>query len=160
MRQLALAAVALIVLAIPVRADEEKVPLDKVPKAIMETVKKRFPKAEVAGASKEETADKKTVYEIELKQDGKTTDVTLTPEGVITLIEMEIDAKDVPKAVAETFEAKYPNGKFTYKIIEAVYSVKDGKETLDYYEAHVLDGDKKEHEIEVMPDGKVKEAKK
>src|SRR5947209_5648528 len=42
-------------------ADEEKVPLDKVPKAVIEAVKKRFPRAELVGASTEKTGDK-TVY--------------------------------------------------------------------------------------------------
>src|SRR5688572_10690525 len=101
------AAVSCFVLAVPVRADEEKVPLDKVPKAILENVKKRFPQAEVVGASKEETDDKKIVYEIELKQDKKTTDVTLTPEGAIVMIETEIDAKDLPNAVKDTLDGKY-----------------------------------------------------
>ena len=34
-------------------ADEEKIPLDKLPKAVVEAVKKRFPKAEMKEASKE-----------------------------------------------------------------------------------------------------------
>ena len=154
MRALLLASAVLFLAAIPVRADEEKVPLDKVPKAILETVKKRFPKAEIVGASKEENEDKKIVYEIELKEDGKTTDVTLTPEGAITLIEMQIDAEKLPKAVKETLESKYAKAKI--KLIEAVYSVKDGKETLDYYEAHLVLEDKKELEVVLTPDGKIK----
>lgn len=153
MRQLAMTAMALVVLAGPVRADEEKVPLDKVPKAVLETAKKRFPKAEVVGASKE-TADNKTVYEIELKQDKKTIDVTLTPEGVLTLIEQEIDAKDLPKAVTKTLDEKYP--KATYKLVEEVIAVKDGKEALDFYEALLITADKKEIEVQVTPDGKIK----
>jgi uncharacterized membrane protein YkoI len=146
-------AVAVFVLAAPVRADEEKVPLDKVPKAVLEAAKKRFPKAEVVGASKE-TADGKTVYEVELKEAGKTIDVTLTPEGVITTIEQQIDAKDLPKPVAEALEKKYP--KATYKLVEAVYAVKDGKEALDFYEAVLVTADKKEIEVQVLADGKIK----
>jgi hypothetical protein len=148
-----MAAVAVLVLAAPVRADEEKVPLDKVPKAVLEAAKKRFPKAEVVGASKE-TENKKTVYEIEMKADGKTIDVTVTEEGVITTIEQQIDAKDLPKAVTEALDKKYP--KATYKIIEAVYSVKDGKEKLDYYEVLLVTAEKKEFEVEILADGKIK----
>ena len=105
------------------------------------------------GASTEKVGDK-TVYEIELKQDGKTIDVTLTPEGVITTIEQQIDAKDLPKPVAEALEKKYP--KATYTIIEAVYAVKDGKETLDFYETILVTADKKEMEVQVFADGKIK----
>lgn len=153
MRALVTVAVCLLVFAAPVRADEEKVPLEKVPKAVLEAAKKRFLKAEVVGASKETEKDK-TVYEVELKQDGKTIDVTLTPEGVITTIEQQIDAKDLPKPVAESLEKKYP--KATYKIVEAVYAVKDGKESLDFYEALLVTAEKKEIEVQVLPDGKIK----
>ena len=153
MRHLAVAAVAVFVLAAPARADEEKVPLDKVPKAVLETAKKRFPKAEVVGASKETDKDK-TVYEVELKEAGKTIDVTLTPEGVITTIEKEIDAKDLPKPVAEALDKKHP--KATYKIVEAVYAVKDGKESLDFYEVLLTTAEKKEIEVQVLADGTIK----
>ena len=91
---------------------------------------------------------------MELKQDGKKIDVTLTPEGVITTIEQQIDAKDLPKPVSEALEKKYP--KATYKIVEAVYAVKDGKESLDFYEALLVTAEKKEIEVQVLADGKIK----
>ena len=46
-------------------------PLDKLPKAVVEAVKKRFPKAEMIGAAKE-TEDGKTEYEVTIKDGGKT----------------------------------------------------------------------------------------
>ena len=153
MRPLAIAAFALFVLAQSVRADEEKVPLDKVPEAVLEAAKKRFPKAETVGASKE-TEDGKTVYEVELKEGGKTIDVTLTPEGVITVIEKEIDAKDLPKAVAESLAKEYP--KATFKIVEEVTAVKDAKEVVDFYEVLLVTPDKKTIEVQIATDGKVK----
>ncbi|VTR95262.1 Uncharacterized protein OS=Singulisphaera acidiphila (strain ATCC BAA-1392 / DSM 18658 / VKM B-2454 / MOB10) GN=Sinac_0423 PE=4 SV=1: DUF2874: DUF2874 [Gemmata massiliana] len=154
MRYFAAVAIAVVALSAPVRADEEKVPLEKVPKAVLETVKKRFPKAEVIGASKEKEKDK-TVFEIELKEAGKTIDVTLTPEGAITTIEKQIEAKELPKAVTEALEKKY--AKATFKTVEAVYSMKDGKEALDYYEVLLVTADKKTIEVEIFADGKIKE---
>lgn len=153
MRYSAMAAVALFVLTAPVHADEDKVPLDKVPKAVLEAAKKRFPKAEVTGTSKE-TQDGKTFYEVELKENGKKIDVTLTPEGTITLIEKQIDDKDLPKAVVETLDKQYP--KAMLKIIEEVTAVKDGKEVVDFYEAILITADKKEIEVQIAADGKVK----
>jgi len=154
MRQILCAAVLVVVaVAFAVRADEEKVPLDKLPKPVLEAVKKRFPKAELVEAAKE-TADGKTVYEVEIKDGGVKMDVTLTPEGVITMIEKEITAKDLPKAVAEALAAKYP--KATYKTLEAVIKVKDGKEVLEYYEVLLETADKKTFEVEILPDGKIK----
>jgi hypothetical protein len=146
-------AVAVFVLTVPVRADEEKVPLDKVPKAVLDAAKKRFPKAEVVGASKEKE-DNKTVYEIELKLDGKKIDVTLTEEGAITTIEQQIDAKDLPKAVSEALDKKYP--KAAFKIVESVTKVKDGNEKLEYYEVLLVTAEKKEIEVEILADGKIK----
>lgn len=138
-----------------VRADEEKVPLDKLPKAVKEAVEKRFPKVEMTGASKEKDGDK-VVYEVSLKKDGKNIDVTVTEAGAITLIEQQLDFKDLPKAVAATFEEKYPKAK--YEIVESVTKVADGKETLEYYEATLVDAGKKKWEVEVLPDGKLKSA--
>ena len=152
MRQLALACAAVLVLSAPAWAGD-KVALDKLPKPVAEAVAKRFPKAEAKSASKDGEGDK-TVYEVSLKDGGKNIDVSLTAAGAITQIEQELAFKDLPKVVAETFETKYP--KATYKIIEAVITVKDGKETLEYYEAVLVTADKKTFEAEVLPDGKFK----
>ncbi len=141
--------------ALIVRADEERVPLDKLPKAVTDAVQKRFPKLEMTGASKEKEKGK-VVYEVSLKKDGRNIDVTVTQAGQITLIEQQIDFKDLPKPVAKTFEEKYPNAK--YDIIESVTKVADGNETLEYYEATLVAADRKKWEVEVLPDGKFKSA--
>jgi hypothetical protein len=150
-----LVGVALVVRAHEVRADEEKVALDKLPKAVVAAVQKRFPKIEMTGATKEKEGEK-VVYEVSLKSDGKNIDVTVTEAGAITLIEQELAFKDLPKAVARTFDAKYPGAK--YKIIESVTKVIDGKESLEYYEANLVAADRKTWEVTVLPDGKFKSA--
>src|SRR5438128_950476 len=93
------AALVLSTLSAPARSGE-KVALDKVPKPVLEAVKKRFPKAEVSGASKS-TVDKKTVYEVSLKEGGKGIDATVSDDGKITQIEKEMAFKDLPEAVAQ-----------------------------------------------------------
>jgi hypothetical protein len=136
----------------PMNAAEEKVALEKVPKVVIDTVKKRFPKAELVEAAKE-TDGTKIEYEISLK-DGETKyDVMLTPEGKITLIEKVISAKDLPKVVAAALEEKYP--KATYKVYEEMTKVIDGKEVLAYYEVLLETTDKKTLEVEVSPEGKI-----
>src|SRR5262249_51522513 len=80
------------------------------------------------------------------------------PGGKLLLIEREIAFKNLPKAVQKTLNKAHP--KAVYKLIEEVISVKDGKETLDYYEAHIEGADKKEVEVVVLPDGKLKEPAK
>lgn len=147
------AAVTVALVAAVGRAGEEKVPLDKLPKAVADAVKKRFPKLEMKEATKEATEDKKTVYEVTLTRDKKKIDVTLTPEGAIVMIEKEIDRKDLPKAVAEAIAAKYPDA--AYKICEEIIPVKDGKEKLESYEILLETKDKKLIEVVVSPAGKI-----
>ena len=144
---------ALAGLGFAARADEEKVPLDKLPKAISRAVKKRFPKGEMKEAAKE-TENGKTVYEVTVKDDGHSIDASFTAEGKLIGLEKEIEAKDLPKAVADALAAKYPGAK--HKRVEEVIKVTDGKESLEYYEVLVETADGKKVEAEVTADGTVK----
>ena len=134
------------------RADEEKIAIDKLPKAVLETVKKRFPKAELIEAAKETDGDK-VEYEITLK-DGETKyDVMFSADGKITLIEKTIAAKDLPKVVADAVAEKFP--KSTGNVYEEMTKVVDGKEVLAYYEVLLETADKKMFEVEISPEGKI-----
>jgi hypothetical protein len=135
------------------RADEEKVPLDRLPKAVADAVKKRFPRLDAKEATKEVTEDKKTVYEVTVTEGRKKIDVTLTPEGVIVMVEKEIDRNDLPEAVAAAIDAKYPDA--AYKICEEIMPVKDGEEKLESYEVLLETKDKKLVEVVVSPEGKI-----
>jgi uncharacterized membrane protein YkoI len=131
------------------RAQEEKVPLDKVPAKVMAAVKDKFKDAEVLSASKE-VEEGKTLFEVQLKLNGQAHDVTLTEDGTIIEVEKEIAAKDLPRAVAEALQAKYP--KATYKKVEEI--AKEGK-TL--YEVLLDTADKKSWEVVLDPTGKLVE---
>ncbi|QEL19470.1 PepSY-like domain-containing protein [Limnoglobus roseus] len=147
--------VATVVLAVGVsRAGEEKIALDKLPKAVTAAVKKRFPKAEMVEAAKETEGDK-TEYEVSLKDGTTKMDVMLSPDGKITLIEKVIDDKNLPKAVTAALAAKYP--KATTKLAEEVVKVVDGKETLDFYEVILVAADKKTYEVQITADGTIKQ---
>jgi hypothetical protein len=135
-----------------VLADEEKVPLDKLPQAVKAAAKKRFPDGELLGGAKE-TEEGKTVYEVTVRSKGHKIDVDVTPEGNITGIEKEIDAKDMPKAVSEGLDLKYPGS--TIKRVEEVIKVSDGKESLQYYEVLLETPAKKKFEVLVSPEGKI-----
>lgn len=137
------------------RADEEKVALDKVPKAVLDSVKKRFPGAELIEAAKE-TEGGKTEYEVSIKDAGHHIDVMVTPGGHITVIEKEIAAKDLPKVVRATLKKEFPKAK--YKRVEEVTKVAEGKETLDFYEVLLETAAKKKVEAQINPDGKLRKA--
>jgi uncharacterized membrane protein YkoI len=135
-----------------VAARAEKVPLDKVPKAVMKTVKARFPGAELKGAGTEKE-EGKVVYEVSLEYKGHKYDVTLTPEGAINVMEKTITAKELPQVVRKALKGKYP--KATYELVEEVIQVKDKEEKLAYYEVLLTTADKKKLEAEVASDGKI-----
>jgi uncharacterized membrane protein YkoI len=149
------ALMAVLVLAAGAWADEkeEKVPLDKVPKAVLDAVKAKYPGAELTGAEKE-SENGKVVYEVALKFKGQKIEATFTPEGTLVSVERVIDAKDLPKPVSEALDAKYP--KATIKLAEE--ETKDGKVT---YEVLLVTQDKKTVEVVLDAQGKVlKEEKK
>jgi uncharacterized membrane protein YkoI len=128
------------------RADEVKIPLDKVPKAVLDAFKAKFPKATINAALKEEE-DGKTTYEIESTQDGLGIDAVLKPDGEFVEIEKEIKTSDIPAAVAKAVEAKYPKS----KVKKAEELLKGGK---SLYEVAVETADGKSAEVVVDKDGK------
>jgi hypothetical protein len=135
------------------RADEQKVELKDLPKAVADAVKGKFPGAELVSASKE-TEDGKTLYEVSLKQAGQNIDIGLTPEGTFTEIEKEIASTTLPQAVKAALDARYP--KATIKKTEDVTKFEGGKET-KYFEAIVVTAANKTLEVKVSPEGKILE---
>jgi uncharacterized membrane protein YkoI len=142
------------VLASAVRADEEKIPLDKVPKAVVDAVKKKFPDVKITQASTEKE-DGKTIYELAFTYKDYKYEVECEEDGTIVAIDKVIEAKELPKEVAKALEEKYP--KATYKMIEEVTK----KDKIAYYEVELVTADKKGIEVNVDPSGKIlKEEKK
>lgn len=136
-------------LAVAARAEDEKVPLDKVPAAVMKAVKDKFPGAAVKGAEKE-VEDGKTTYEIASVHDGHKLDVSVKEDGTIAQVEKEIEAKDLPKAVAEAVKAKYPKGS-----IKKSEEITEGEKAT--YEVVVAVDGKKPFEVVLDPKGKILE---
>jgi uncharacterized membrane protein YkoI len=139
-------------LVVPVvGADEEKVPLDKVPAKVMSSVKARFPGAKLDKVSKE-TSNGKVVYDIELTHKGRKYEMDIKDDGTVLEVEKELRGKEVPGAVRRALKAKYPGA--TVKVFMEVNLVKDRKETPDHYEVTLTTADKKELEVTVSLDGK------
>jgi hypothetical protein len=87
-------------------ADEEDVPVDKLPKAVVKAIKAKFPEAKIEEAVKEEE-DGKTLYELTIEDDDEDLSVTVTAKGKILEVEREIDPDDLPEFVEDAIEAKY-----------------------------------------------------
>ena len=82
-------ALMLLALAVNARADEEKIPLSKVPDKVLTAVKEKFPGAKLISASTEKE-DGETLYEVALKYKEQNIDVELKADGTIVEIEKEI----------------------------------------------------------------------
>ncbi len=78
----AFAALALWLVGPPAWAKEEEIPLDKLPKVVVDALKAKFPGAKLLEAYKE-TEDGKTTYEVNLEYKEQEFDVSLTPAGKI-----------------------------------------------------------------------------
>jgi hypothetical protein len=104
-------AAGLVLLAAAAETDDKekdkRLSLDKVPRAVQNALKDRFPEAEVTSIEKE-TEDGKVVYDIELKHKGRKYEMDILEAGTILEIEKEIEAKDLPQVVAKGIEARYP----------------------------------------------------
>jgi uncharacterized membrane protein YkoI len=145
-------ALFMFILPAGVRAQEKD--LDKIPKAVMESLKAKFPKAKIDKWTKE-TEGGKVVYDIEFKQDGRKFEADIFENGTIENWEREIAADALPEAVKNAVEKKYP--KATLKEILETIDVKDGKDKLSGYEVVLETADKKSVEVTVAPDGKILE---
>ena len=134
--------------------DKDKIALDKIPKVVMDALKAKFPKAEIDKCTKE-TENDKVIYDIEFKQDGRKAEADIFEDGTFQNFEKEFDAKDLPKAVTEAVEKKYPKSKL--KEVMEITEVKDKKEVHGGYEIVLETADKKEVEVTVATDGKILE---
>lgn len=93
-----------------VQADEEEVPLDKMPAKALGAVKALFPKGELKEATKDKDAG--GVYYSVTLVDGKTHyEVTVREGGKVIEVAKEVAFIDLPKAVQAAVHKKYPNGK-------------------------------------------------
>ena len=148
-------ALAVLVAAGSARAEDKKDDKkDEIPKKVMDALKAKFPKAEIRKWTKEKENDK-VIYDIEFKQDGKNFEADIFEDGTYQNWEKQIEAKDLPKAVRDAVDKKYP--KATLKEVMEINDVKDGKDSLHGYEIVLETADKKEVEVTVAPDGKILE---
>jgi hypothetical protein len=144
---------AVLGLAPGTRAQEEKIPLDRVPQAVMNSAKARFPGAEIKLASEETEDGKPSVYVLEMKHPRHKVHVTFKGDGSVVLVETAVPTKELPKVVRRAVEHRYPGAS-----VMGAGSVKKGpevKKTVDYYEFYLMTASQKPALVQVDPHGKV-----
>jgi Putative beta-lactamase-inhibitor-like, PepSY-like len=137
-----------------VRAQEEVVPQDKIPMAVMTALLSKFPKAKIDKCTRAKEGDD-IVYDIEFKQDGRKGEADIKENGIYINYELAIEAKDLPKVVRDAVEKKYP--KATLKEIMEEKEIHGKEEKLSAYEIVLVTADKKELEVRLSPEGKILE---
>jgi uncharacterized membrane protein YkoI len=144
-----------LLLSAPASAQDKKdIPLDKIPKVVMDGLKVKFPQAAIDKCTKEKEGDI-IVYDIEFKQNGKKFEADIKEDGTIHNWEKEIALGDLPAAVKKALNKKYP--KVTIKQVMEMTEVKEKKENLTGYEITLDTTDKKDIEVTIAPDGKIME---
>lgn len=143
-------ALSLICLFTAACAAEKKVSKEQLPAAVKTTADAQSKGATVAGYSSD-TEDGKLEYEVNLKVDGHSKDVTIAPDGRVLEIEEEVAMDKLPSAVRDGLTGKA--GKGTIGKVESLTKYRSQAWTLVAYEAQVVTSGK-HSEIQVGPDGK------
>ena len=133
------------------RGAEEKISPDKLPKAVADALKVRFPGGTLVSASKDSEKGQ-VVYDVELKQKDRKYETDIKEDGTMLEVEKEIAIKDVPAAVTKGVETKYP--KSTIREVMEVDKVKGKEEKPDHYEVSIETSSKKKLEVTASLDGK------
>jgi hypothetical protein len=138
MKNLALATIVALAVAAPAllaQTHEKKIKEAEVPKAVIETVTNKYPKAKTI-RFEQDTLDGKSIFEVGLENAGEKLDVSLSPEGRILEEEKRIKASDLPAEIKKGLAAsKY--AKWTVKSAERV--VREEKDDAPIYEILVAD---------------------
>ena len=143
-------------LAMPVTGAQakEKPDLSQIPKAVMDGLMAKFPKAEIHKWTQEKEGEI-VIYDFEFKQGRQKLEADVKEDGSIFNWERAIKAKALPDAVKKTVEMKFPKAELE-EIME-ITAVTDGQDALEGYEIVLETADEKDVEITVAPDGKILE---
>ena len=135
-------------------AQEKTVTPDQIPKAVMDALLARFPKASIDKCTKAREFFT-VVYDIEFNQEGRKFEADIKENGTYINFEKAIEASALPKAVSDAIAKKYPNA--VLKEIMEETEVKGKTEKLSAYEVVLQTADGKEAEVRVSPGGKMLE---
>src|SRR5438128_6360211 len=84
-----------------------EIPLAQGPKAVMETVKKKFPEAKPESATKGLDGNQ-PFYDVQIKVKSRNVWVTCDTQGTILVVDREISFQELPKLVVGAVSKKYP----------------------------------------------------
>jgi hypothetical protein len=107
---LALSAALLFLLSQRAYAAEKEIAPSKLPHLVTKILEVKYPALELVSAVKD-TEDSETVFSVVLKFKDHEYEVLITAKGEILETAKTLAAKDLPEAVAQALQVKYPNAK-------------------------------------------------
>jgi uncharacterized membrane protein YkoI len=129
----------------------EKLKPEQLPEKVRKAVDKRFPGATFRQITRE-IEEGNVVFDIELTLKGRKYEMDVKEDGTVIDIEQEVSPKDLPRAVTQAVEARYP--KSTIKEVMEISKVNGTQETRDHYEVILTTADGQMVEVEISLTGK------
>jgi len=127
-------------------ASEKSITMEDLPPAVRQTVEEQSKGATIRGLVKEVEGGR-TVYEVEMKVDGRGKDVSISATGAVLEVEEEVELASLPEAARAAIEKAAASGQIT-----KVEKVTARKRTA--YEAQVRKQGKRS-EVKVSEDGRL-----
>lgn len=141
---------SVLALGVAVRAEgDEKIPVDQVPKVVLNALKAKYPKAEIVTTEKGDQ-DGTIVFEFDLKEGKITWESSFTPDGKFVSSEEPVEESALPAKVKEAFQTKYP-GK---KVVSIEKETTGEGETAKVVYEIVIETDKGKLEVQFDTTGK------
>jgi outer membrane lipoprotein-sorting protein len=144
----------------PAVLPEENVPPEKLPKAVREAVRKRFPGKVLGdgvlarpGSEWLRPDQKGPLYLLNLSNGHLHIALWVTPAGEITEIVNEIKATDLPKAARQTLDKDFPGWEKGLEV-DQIIKVKEGKEKLVHIKVFLSPPGKTTRVLLFSPEGK------
>src|SRR5574341_425129 len=105
-----------------------KLDVSQIPQKVMSAPTGKFPSPKIHKWTRETEGDT-VLYDIEFTQEGRKFEADIREDGAIDNWERAIAPQDLPAAVRQAVEERYPGS--TLAEIMAITAVKDGKEALE-----------------------------
>ncbi|MCR4439797.1 MAG: hypothetical protein QHJ34_10560 [bacterium] len=155
-RYIVLVAIVASVVCLGILACSQETPVteEMIPKAVKDALLARFPTAEIGRATRAKEGGA-IVYDVEFKEGDRKCEADIREDGSYINYEKAIAPSDLPEAIRQAIEERYPES--TLKEAMEETEVRGKEERLSAYEVTITTTNDKEAEVRVSAQGKILE---
>jgi hypothetical protein len=133
----------------------------QLPPALVQAVKKKFPKAEIVRARLDKVLLDTNFWSVEAKVDGQQIQIgvdEISGSHQVNTISKAIALENLPKPVTEALHAKYPHAalKSAREVLSGLIALPPGKTKPPDYELSIITADKKARIVRFTPEMRTK----